>query len=138
MNDVLITYDELKSSDLRGTTPADYLVSLEATLRVWAGEVVVYEEPAFPVAELARSLRSWLIDTDRGDFEFESMSFEEVGSVAIRHSLPGWVVSSVFAPSSSSSPLGWAVVRWAVVSFIRRIEDDLIALGIDPVKVLGS
>lgn len=138
MSDVLITYDELNSSDLRGTTPADYLVSLEATLRVADGEVVVYEEAAFPVAELARSLRSWLVDTDRGDFEFESMSFEEVGSVAIRRSSLGWVVSSVFAPSSSSSPLEWAVVRRSVVSFIRRIDDDLIALGADPVEVLTS
>ena len=138
MSDVLITYDDISSSDLRGTTPADYLVSIEATLRVSDGEAVVYEESAFPVVELARSLRSWLVDTDRGDFEFESMSFEEVGSVAIRRSLSGWVVSSVFAPSSSSSPLRWAVVRRSVVSFIRRIEDDLIALGVEPVEVLGS
>jgi hypothetical protein len=135
---VLITYNELNSTDLRGTTPADYLVSLEATLCVSVGGVAVYEEPAFPVAELARSLKTWLADPDRGDFEFESMSFEEVGAVAIRRSQSGWLVSSVFAPSSSSSPLEWVVVRRSVLSFIRRVEDDLVALGVDPVEVLGS
>ena len=138
MNDVLITYDVLNSSDLRGTTPADYLVSLEATLRILDGEVKVYEEPAFPVVELARSLRSWLDDPERSDFEFESMSFEELGSVAIQRSSCWWVISSVFEPTGASSRRGWAVVRTAVESFINRVENDLIALGAEPTEVLRS
>lgn len=138
MNDLLIIYDALDASELNGTTQADYLVSLEATLSIWDGETRVYEEAAFPVAELAPSLRRWLVDPERGDFEFESMSFEEVGSVAIRRCTCGWVVNSVFAPTSASSPYEWDEVRQAVSNFISRIKDDLTTLGVDPVEVLGS
>lgn len=138
MNDLLINYDALDSTELNGTTRADYLVSLEATLSVWDGEARVYEEPAFPVAELAWSLRRWLVDPERGDFEFESMSFEEVGSVAIRRCTWGWVVNSVFAPTSASSTYEWDEVRQSVSNFITRLEDDLTTLGLDPVEVLGS
>jgi hypothetical protein len=53
-------------------------------IRVVAGDETVYGEPGFPVVELARSLLIWLGNPDRGDFEFDSMSFEEVGSIAFR------------------------------------------------------
>jgi len=137
MNDLLMNYDALNSGELSGKTQADYLVSLEATLSVWDGETMVYEEPNFPVVELAWSLRRWLETNGRDDFVFESMSFEEAGSVSIRRGAFGWVVSSVFALASASSPYGWAVVHRSVVSFIDRVEDDLIAIGVDPVEILG-
>ena len=135
MNELLIHYDTLDSSELHGQTTADYFVSLQATLRVWDGEMLVYVEPAFPVVELAWSLRRWIEGSHRGDFVFESMSFEEVGSVEIRRGACGWVASSVFAPTSASSPHEWAAVRRSVGSFISRIERDLIAIGVDPAEI---
>ncbi len=132
-----IDYDALGASELVGTTPADYLVSLDATLTVWHGETKIYEESAFPIVELARSLKRWLADPLRGEFEFESMSFEEVGSVAIRQNEHGWVFSSIFAELSASSHGDWAAVHRSVTSFVERVEGDLIAFGVDPVDVLG-
>ena len=53
---------------------------------------LVYDEPAFPVVELARSLLIWLDDPERSDLEFDSMSYEEVGLVAMRGRAEGWTV----------------------------------------------
>lgn len=80
----------------RGTTQADYLIAFDAVLRVVIGDETVYAEPGFPVVELARSLTTWLGSPDQGDFEFDSMSFEEIGSIAFRQSTAGWTFGSVF------------------------------------------
>lgn len=130
-----MTYDQLNTDEVRGTTQADYLISLDASFRIVDGDKAVYEEPAFPVVELARSLLMWLDAPDLGDFEFESMSFEEVGSVAVRQVQGAWVFGSVFAPESSSGPVRWAEVERCVRTFVSRVEQDLRALGIDPDKV---
>lgn len=56
----------------RGATRADFLVSLDAQLRVVDdGGVTVLDEPGFPVVELARSSLIWLGDSERRDFEFD-------------------------------------------------------------------
>lgn len=134
---MLITYGDLDSQELHAKALVDYLVSVEATLLISVDAVVIYQEPHFPVVELARSLRSWLADPDRGDFEFESMSFEEVGSVTIRKAGARWVVGSVFVPSVVSSPLSWAEIQRSVVAFVGMVEGDLAVLGADPREVLG-
>jgi hypothetical protein len=129
-------YDRLDTSELRGTTQADYLIALDADLRVLAGHEAVCEEPGFPVVELARSLRIWLADPNRGDFEFDSMSFEEVGSIAFRQTAAGWVFGSVFAPDGQTVPLEWADVELCSRQLISRVEEDLARLGLNPREVL--
>lgn len=131
-----MTYDQLNANEIGGATQADYLVSLDADFRIRDGAELIYEEPSFPVVELARSLLVWLADPDRGDFEFESMSFEEVGTVAVRNTGEGWVVGSVLTPDSSSSPVEWAEVERCISTFVSRVEADLAALGLDPGEVL--
>jgi hypothetical protein len=131
-----ITYDRLNTDDLRGTTQADYLVSMDAHFRLIDGDLTIYDEPDFPVVELARSLRIWLGDPNRGDFVFDSMSFEEVGSVAVRRAPSGWVFSSAFAPGSSTA-VGWAEVNRCAREFVSRVERDLLELGIDSDVVIG-
>lgn len=126
-----MAYDRLNTDELRGTTQADYLVSLDAHFRLIVGDVTICDEPGFPVVELARSLLIWLGDPDRRDFEFDSMSYEEVGSIAMRQNAAGWTVESVFAPGASTT-LDWAEVERCCLGFVARVEDDLRAQGVNP------
>ena len=132
-----MTYDRLSTDELRGTTQADYLISLDAHLRVLAGDTTLYDEPGFPVVELARALRSWLGDIDRDDFVFDSMSFEELGSVTVRQVAAGWQFGSIFASHTVSFPVDWSEVNHCCRTFIARVEADLLQLGINPVEVLS-
>ncbi|WP_433161680.1 hypothetical protein [Kribbella sp. CA-247076] len=132
-----ITYSRLNADELSGATQADYLVSLDGHLRVIDGALTIYDEPAFPVVEFARNLFIWLDDPDRSDFEFDSMSYEEVGSIAVRKNAAGWTIESVFAPGVSSSPLSWTEVESSCRGFISRVAGDLHRLGLDPDDVLG-
>jgi hypothetical protein len=127
-----MTYEELVADELRGSTQADYLVSIEGDLRIADSETWVFEEPSFPVVELARSLLRWLDDGSRTDFAFDSMSYEEVGAVVVRATDRGWVFSSVFEPGSASAPVDWTETERCVRTFIDQVESDLRGLGIDP------
>lgn len=131
-----MSYDRLKTDELRGSTQADYLIAIDADFRVLAGGEIVFSEPSFPVVELARSLLIWLGNSDRGDFEFDSMSFEEVGSIAFRLAPAGWTFGSVFRPSASTVPLSWAEIDSCCRRFIARVKVDLVALSLDPGEVL--
>ncbi|WP_443678882.1 DUF7878 domain-containing protein [Prauserella alba] len=62
-----MTYDRLNTDECRGAARVDFLVSLDARLRVVDGHVTVLDEPGFPVVELARSLLIWLGDPSRRD-----------------------------------------------------------------------
>lgn len=129
-------YERLNTDELSGTTQADYLIAFDADLRVFSGEETVYEEPNFPVVELARSLLIWLDSADRGDFEFNSMSFEEVGTIAFRQTPEGWEFSSVFYRGALSAPIDWTEVASCCRDLISRVAVDLVALGLDPGEVL--
>lgn len=131
-----MTYEHLNTNELRGATQADYLIAFDADLRVVVGDETVYAEPGFPVVELARSLRSWLESPGDGDFEFDSMSIEEVGSVAFRRTAAGWTFSSVFEPGASRTLADWAEVEQGCRRMVSRVEADLVALGLDPDEVL--
>ncbi|HVK26560.1 MAG TPA: hypothetical protein VM677_34865 [Actinokineospora sp.] len=136
---MLMTYDHLNSDELRGTTQADYLVALDADFRMEENNgVLIYRESAFPVVEFARHLLIWLNDPNRGDFEFNSMSFEEPASVALRHTKSGWTFTSIFAPGRSSVPVGWTEVERCSRAFVSRVERDLVALGLEPGALLRN
>lgn len=76
---MLLRYSRLCLGEIQRATQADILVGVDADFRLLEGDLVVYEEPAFPVAELAWSLLRWVQEPHRGDFVFDSMSFEELG-----------------------------------------------------------
>ena len=133
---MLISYGRLDASELRGTTQADYLISIDADLQILDGKRCVFEEPSFPVLELARSLMQWLSEPDRRDFAFESMSYEEVGVVTVRATEGGWTFGSVFEPSASSA-VEWDEAERCVRSFIATISADLHELKLDPDEVIG-
>lgn len=131
-----MTYDRLNTDDLRGATQTDYLVALDAHFRLLDDDVTIYDEPGFPVVELARSLLIWLRDPDLGDFEFDSMSYEEVGSLAIRRASSGWTFSSIFAPDAVGAPVDRVEVDRCCQSLIARVEAHLEKLGLDPDEVI--
>ncbi len=131
-----LSYANLDSDNIRGTSQADYLVGLDAELTVSEGPALLYRELAFPVVELARSLLLWLNDANRGDFMFDSMSFEEVGAVSLTRGSSGWLVESVFSPDVVSNPLDWAEVESGCKEFISQIEFDLLSLGLDPSELI--
>lgn len=126
----------LKSDELRDTTLADYLISVEGDLRIVEGDRVIYEEPSFPILELARSLRRWLKAPVVTDYAFESMSFEEVGVVEVRQSKAGWAFGSVFE-GSASSPISREEAEWCIRAFVEQVATELRRVGVDPADVLG-
>jgi hypothetical protein len=133
---VELTYDRLRTDELRGTTQADYLVAFDAHLRLLESGATIYDEPGFPVVELARSLLTWLGDPELGDFEFDSMSYEERGAISIWKTPAGWAIGSVLAPGAQTALADWLDVDECCRRFIARVETDLDALGLDPIEVL--
>lgn len=131
-----MTYDRLSTADLRGTTQADYLTAIDAHLRVLDGGATLYDEPGFPVVELARSLLVWLENADAGDFEFDSMSYEETGAIAIRQVGAGWTIGSAFVPGVVTTPAARIDVEDCCNRFIARVAVDLEGLGLKAAEVL--
>ncbi|MFJ1841403.1 MULTISPECIES: hypothetical protein [unclassified Streptomyces] len=129
-----ILYDAINASDLRGSTIADYLVNIEASIEVVDGCDVIYKEPYFPVAELARDLARWVSLGERKapDFLFASLSFEEPGAIRILGSGSGWTVGSIFTPEVKSSPVSWENLTACINEFVTDIRRDVLELGISP------
>ena len=132
-----MTYDRLSMDELRGSTQADYLIALDGHFQLLVDERAVYDEPGFPVVELAWSLHNWLRNHPHVDFEFDSMSYEEVGSLFIRKIDSGWEVGSIFASEVAPAMVRWDDVEQACRAFIAAVEADLSQLGIDPAAVIG-
>lgn len=130
-----ITYDFLDDKDVRGTLQAHYLVGIEAYISVIDAGVVVYEEPYFPVVELARSLFIWLEDPDSEDFIFDSMSFGELGVITIRQEPDGWTIGSVFTPEITTAPVERAEIERCCRAFISKVENGLLLLGLNPEEI---
>lgn len=132
-----LSYDRLDSSELQGRTQADHLVALDAHLVVRDGSVIVFEEPGFPVVELARALLAWLATDGSGDFVFRSMSYEDDGTLAIVRTPSGWTFTSVLEPTSVGGPVERSALRQTVERFVAQVESDLATLGADPAFVLS-
>jgi hypothetical protein len=120
---------------LRFATPADLLVNVEADLAITDGDRVVFAEKAFPIAELARGLTRWVAAGGGDGFAFDSMSYEDPGSVRVARRPDGWVFGSDFTPEVWSEPLTWDAVVATVEAFAQDVRADLRALGLDPALV---
>lgn len=131
-----IEYTDLDFTDLRGETLADHLISVEASLFIRDGLEVVYEEPCFPVVELARSMSAWLEAQPDADFVFESLSFESPGAVTLIRSSNGWVIGSRLTPHLRSSSRGWLTVERCVTDFIASVRTDLLKKRLDADKIV--
>lgn len=127
-------YRDINANDLRGSTVADYLVDIEAFFEVVDGREVIYSEPYFPVAELARELARWmpLGESRAPDFHFSSLSFEDPGAVMIIRGEAGWTVGSMFTPEVKSAPVPWDGLTACIADFISDVRRDVLGLGISP------
>lgn len=132
---MLLKYSQLDTSELTSVTAVDVLVRVDADLEVLDDDRLIYYEPDFPVVELARALVQWIDQTERSDFAFDSMSFEEIGALTIRSVGEGWVFGSVFAEPTVSRAVSWAEVERCSSSFVAQVVSDLVARGIDPALV---
>jgi hypothetical protein len=133
-----IAYTNIDFSDLRGDLIADYLIAVHADLRIVEGDRTIYEEPDFPVVELARSLQGWLEAVGPGTFEFVSLSADESGIVTISPESGGWRLYSSFTPDVRSSVLRWPSLEECVRDFINEVWTDLTSRHIDADRILGS
>lgn len=124
-------------SELGGDLVEDYLVSVEATLTIQDGDVVVYREPYFSVAELASSLARWLRAGRRRDFRLDSMSSSLIGLVTIKREGGGWVVFSEQTPDIRSRPVSDDAIQVCVRDFISRVSEDLAVRGVAPDLIIG-
>jgi hypothetical protein len=132
-----VTFANFRTDDVHGSTLADYLSGVEADLRILAGTTVVYEEPSFPVCELARDLGHWVTDGAGEDFVFESMSFEEPGVVTIERRGEGWVCRSSLTPEIETSVTPLSEVTRAIEAFVATLRAALVTAGIDADFVIG-
>ncbi|MEV5433396.1 hypothetical protein [Streptomyces sp. NPDC052701] len=126
-------YDHLTTQDLRGTSRAELLVNIEANLSVVDADGPVFQEDLFPVAELARDLSRWAAQPEekRENFEWESMSYDEKGTVRIHATEAGWRLGSVQTPDSWSRPVSWPELLGSIRDYVARVRRDIEALGID-------
>lgn len=115
------------------------LVDIEADLAISDGSRTLWNEERFPVAELARALSLWLRlpDGERGNFTFDSMTYDVLGAVRITASDEGWQVGSVFAADAPIPPVTWESLLPELVDFIEEVRDRVTALGINPDFIPG-
>ncbi|MBB4949695.1 hypothetical protein F4556_005230 [Kitasatospora gansuensis] len=136
-----LVFRNLAAADLprRGLSPESapvyvLLLDIEADLTISDTGQVVWAEKLFPVAELACELMDWLRtpDGERGDFAFDSMTYDEPGAVLITRSEQGWQVGSVFAADTWTSPMAWDRLVTDLVQFVDEVRHGVAAIGINP------
>ncbi|WP_369372663.1 hypothetical protein AB1046_04280 [Promicromonospora sp. Populi] len=131
-----LVYANFDDSDLRGRTLADYLIAIDADFEIRDQDRTVYNEPKFPVVELARALIAWLEADFHADFVFESLSSDEPGLVAITRENSGWRFSSASTPEVVSAEVDQLDVQSCIRDFIDRVATDLTARGHDADTIL--
>ncbi|MYW48031.1 hypothetical protein [Streptomyces sp. SID161] len=132
--DVIFSCSDFTTEDLRGTSVEQLFTNVEADLRVADGDVLVYEEVRFPVAELASVLLEWIREpeSERPDFVLDSMSFAEKGVISITRAPGGWRIGSVFSPGVRSGVVDDSSLLREIRRFAGLVRRDVIAAGIDP------
>ncbi len=131
-------FANIRFGDLRGTSQADYLIAVDADLRIVYGTRTVYEEPDFPVVELAWSLTNWLNAANGDDFTLDTMADDQPGIVTIKREGDGWVAFSSFTPDVRSSAAKWAEIDHCVRDFIAAVRADLTERGLDADRIVGA
>ena len=112
----------------------DLLVRTTAEFELSIDDEPLYEEPDFPVVELAAALVGWLRSppATRPDFEFDSMSTPEPGWVWIRRATDGWTVGSLHQSRPSFTVCSDEEVDAAIEAFVGElVSSACYQLGVD-------
>ncbi|MFD7308449.1 hypothetical protein [Promicromonospora sp. NPDC059942] len=109
--------------NLGAMTGAEFLLDVEAEFSIREGRDVIFAEPSFPVAELARALELWACETDepRDDFVFDSMAYEVLGAVRIVNTVDGWTIGPHYEPTTTE-PRPWPVVHAEIWAFVEAVK----------------
>lgn len=124
---------EFQISNLRAdpTFPIDritFAANVESDFAVFADGRLVYEESDFPVVELAVAFHLWQqnrVDSEP-DFEFDSMSFEELGMVWIRWAGDGWRVGSLNQERPEMAVFSSEDIDAAIYRFNKELEKEVL------------
>ncbi|WP_116811504.1 hypothetical protein [Steroidobacter cummioxidans] len=125
-----INLRNLRSSASGTKSLPDLLIGITADLEVNADGLSIYEEPDFPVLELAYHLRKWVdVKPDqRADFNLDSMESSELGLVRILRTDGGWSIGSCHEQLKPPVKQLWEIDE-AVTKFLeevqRRCQDEL-------------
>jgi hypothetical protein len=122
------------------TAPNDRRLGIVANLRIAVRGRDWFNQPSFPVVELAAAVRSWL--SRGGDFEFDTMEAEESPFLYVRHEDLGYSIGAAWQLFEVKDPLPLHAVRGAFDKFSLRVAvaskeqvgvevDDLIYGGAD-------
>lgn len=105
--------------------PYDVLLGVEATVRLATDDGrLVYEEPLFPVVELALALQDWL---DSGiaagdDFSFDSVESDETGLLWCKTCDDGWRIGALGQEFPDMIVYGTNQVTAMFSAFIHAVE----------------
>ncbi|MGL5866611.1 MAG: hypothetical protein ACRCYX_12225 [Dermatophilaceae bacterium] len=110
--------------------PYDAVLGVEATLQLTSGDGrLVYEEPFFPVVELALALEDWL-KSGLGagkDFSFDSVESDESGLLSCRPHGCGWRIGALEQEFADMTVYGTARVAEVFSAFVRDVDGWLMA-----------
>ncbi|MFJ8040073.1 hypothetical protein ACIRBX_06090 [Kitasatospora sp. NPDC096147] len=111
------------------TAPVEVLLTdVEARFALADGERVLWEEAAFPVAELADALASWLAGPEPAAFRFDSC-FDRPGALGLTPTAAGWQAHSCYAPELRTAPVSWAALAAEAHRFVGAVRDGLATVG---------
>lgn len=131
-----IEFTDLDLQPAGSDTLADHLVALEGYFVLTVDGAVIYQDDLFPIAELARRLTLWLDAAGGDDFEFDSMSIEEVGALYARRERDGLLVGSALAPEHGASLVSEDEFVRAARSFISAVRARLLEMRLDADMIL--
>lgn len=115
----------------------DVVANGEGRLVLKHDDAVILDEPLFPIVELGRDLARWLGTSRRESYRFDSMSFEEPGSIRVSQVDSGWVICSDLADPDGIVPETWNSVRLSIEQFVNEVAGKLEEAGWDPTLVFN-
>ncbi|MFC8190411.1 hypothetical protein ACFUMH_01975 [Cellulomonas sp. NPDC057328] len=120
-------------------TVTDHLAGIGAEVEVTAHGRLVVEEYDFPIALLARDLRTWRRGGGASDFVLVAdMFYETPGAIAFHRTDAGWIVSSSLEDTEASAPMPVDWIYAATDDFLRSVKQDCARLSTrDPASYLG-
>jgi len=103
----------------------DLLVGVIGDLSILVGDRVLYQEPYFPIVELALGMLSWLQDgfSHRGPYESTLLDSEDVGMVWIHPHGAGWQIGSIYQQYAEITAWSDESIRSMVLSFATEVRD---------------
>jgi hypothetical protein len=124
---------EVGPLEYEGTNPPsvpDRLLGVQANVRIVVDGREWFNQPMFPVVELAAAVTTWL--RRGGDFEFETMDADESPFLWVRAVPGGFRVGAAWQTFSIEEPLPAHTVRGALERFAAEIPEAAKGqLGID-------